>query len=79
MLLDFTGSILSIAQLLIDSALESDWSGVTGNPVKFGLGNVSLMFDVIFITQHYVLYRERADKTEDESIDGERRPLIDQA
>ena len=55
-LLDSCGSVLSIAQLLIDSALQKDWSGVTGNPVKFALGNVSLFFDLIFICQHYVLY-----------------------
>jgi cystinosin len=55
-LLDLIGGVLSIAQLLIDSSLQGDWSGVTGNPVKFGLGNVSIVFDLIFITQHYVLY-----------------------
>jgi len=54
--MDTLGGGLSIAQLVIDSLLEGDWSGVTGNPVKFGLGNVSLIFDIIFIIQHYVLY-----------------------
>jgi cystinosin len=29
-LLDFTGGILSMVQLLIDSALQADWSGLTG-------------------------------------------------
>jgi cystinosin len=29
-LLDFTGGVLSLAQLLIDSALQADWSGLTG-------------------------------------------------
>ncbi|RWA06325.1 hypothetical protein EKO27_g8778 [Xylaria grammica] len=38
-LLDFAGGLLSIAQLGIDSYLQHDWSGVTGNPVKFFLGN----------------------------------------
>jgi len=57
MLLDFAGGWLSLAQLCIDSALENDWSGVTGNPVKFGLGNITIAFDLIFIFQHYVLYR----------------------
>ena len=33
-----------------------DWSGVTGDPVKFGLGFVSIVFDIIFMWQHYVLY-----------------------
>jgi cystinosin len=55
-LLDFAGGILSIAQLGIDSYLQHDWSGITGNPVKLALGNVSVFFDVIFIVQHYYLY-----------------------
>ena len=59
MLLDFAGGWLSLAQLCIDSALENDWSGVTGNPVKFGLGNITIVFDVVFMLQHYVLYRNR--------------------
>lgn len=58
MLLDVAGGIFSLAQLVIDSSLQSDWTGVTGNPVKLGLGNISIMFDIIFIVQHYVLYRQ---------------------
>jgi len=56
-LLDISGGVLSILQLVIDSSLQNDWSGLTGNPVKLGLGNVSIFFDIIFITQHYWLYR----------------------
>jgi len=56
-LLDFAGGNLSLLQLLIDSALQADWSGFWGNPVKLGLSNTSLFFDVIFMTQHYFLYR----------------------
>nr|POE77581.1 cystinosin like [Quercus suber] len=55
-LLDFIGGILSLAQLVIDSALQADWSGLLGNPVKLGLANTSLLFDIIFMTQHYILY-----------------------
>ena len=43
-------------QLVIDSALQNDWSGLTGNPVKLGLANISLLFDIVFILQHFVLY-----------------------
>jgi len=57
-LLDFSGGILSISQQAIDSYMQGDWSGITGNPVKFALGNVSMIYDLIFITQHYVLYRD---------------------
>lgn len=63
-LLDFSGGLLSIAQLLVDSLRQGDWSGVTGNPVKLALGNVSMAYDVIFIVQHYVLYGEKKDDEE---------------
>ncbi|KAF7564653.1 cystinosin [Pyrenophora tritici-repentis] len=74
MLLDFAGGWLSLAQLCIDSALENDWGGVTGNPVKFGLGNITIVFDIIFMIQHYVLYRHvEKNKEEDEE---ERQRLV---
>jgi cystinosin len=55
-LLDFTGGTLSILQLILDCADLGDWSGITGNVAKFGLGFVSITFDVIFMLQHYVLF-----------------------
>lgn len=64
-LLDFAGGVLSIAQLVIDSSLQGDWSGVTGNPVKFALGQVSMFYDVIFFAQHYVLYRGAEGKRDE--------------
>ncbi|KAF1838765.1 L-cystine transporter-like protein [Decorospora gaudefroyi] len=76
MLLDFAGGWLSLAQLCIDSALQNDWSGVTGNPVKFGLGNITIVFDVIFMLQHYVLYRQPRKCMEDQEEDEEREGLV---
>ena len=60
-LLDFTGGMLSIGQLVLDAYISEDWSGISGDPVKFGLGFLSIAFDLVFITQHYVLYRNRTD------------------
>lgn len=57
-LLDFTGGTTSLVQLLLQCAVQSDWSQIAGNPVKFGLGFISLFFDVTFMIQHYVIYRE---------------------
>jgi cystinosin len=71
-LFDFSGGFLSIAQLGIDSYLQHDWSGVTGNPVKFFLGNVSMFYDLLFMVQHYCLYRESSPK------DGERQTLLEE-
>ena len=66
-LFDFAGGILSLSQLLIDASLQADWSGVLGNPAKLGLSNISLFFDIIFITQHYVLYRGASIQEDEDS------------
>ncbi|KAG0252405.1 hypothetical protein BG011_007001 [Mortierella polycephala] len=60
-LLDFTGGALSIGQLVLDAYISGDWSGISGDPVKFGLGFLSIAFDLVFMTQHYILYRNRQD------------------
>ena len=70
--LDFTGGVLSATQQCIDSYLQHDWSGITGNPVKFALANISMIYDVLFMTQHYVLYP--ADKAG--RATGQREPLL---
>ncbi|RPA86385.1 PQ-loop-domain-containing protein [Ascobolus immersus RN42] len=59
-LFDLAGGILSLAQLLLDSSMNGDWSGVTGNPVKFWLGLTTLGYDGLFCVQHYILYKGRA-------------------
>jgi len=38
-----------------------EWDLVFGDPTKFGLGLFSIIFDVIFMVQHYVLYRQPKD------------------
>jgi cystinosin len=65
-LLDFAGGTLSFAQLGIDSYLQRDWSGITGNPVKLALGLVSIFFDIIFMVQHYCLYRGQHGRSSEE-------------
>ncbi|KAG9296860.1 hypothetical protein G9A89_006815 [Geosiphon pyriformis] len=69
-LLDFTGGVLSIVQLILDAYLEDNWDGIKGDPVKFGLGFLSIAFDLIFIVQHYILYRNRQEH-EENVIDSE--------
>ncbi|KAL8850688.1 MAG: hypothetical protein Q9221_004336 [Calogaya cf. arnoldii] len=84
-MLDLVGAVLSVAQLVIDSFLDGGgWSGVLGNPVKFALGNVTVVFDLIFVLQHYVWYRGARMEAEGKELegreeaveDGERRPLL---
>lgn len=60
-LLDFTGGSLSIAQMFILAYNYNDWSSIFGDPTKFGLGLFSIIFDVFFMVQHYILYRVRVN------------------
>jgi len=45
--------------VLIDVSLTDKWKFIFGDPTKFGLGVFSIFFDVVFIIQHYCLYRNR--------------------
>ena len=51
--MDITGGILSITQMLLELILIKN---ALLNSVKIGLGITSLVFDAIFILQHYYLY-----------------------
>ncbi|KAH8067096.1 L-cystine transmembrane transporter [Aureococcus anophagefferens] len=55
-LLDFAGGLLSTLQLVADCADTRDWSGIVGDVAKFALGSISIVFDLLFMVQHYVLY-----------------------
>jgi len=52
-LLDFTGGLFSVLQTVI--LLAADHAKI--NPIKFILGNVSMAFDVLFMVQHFILYK----------------------
>ena len=34
-----------------------DWSSIYGDPTKFFLGVIAILFDLLFVVQHYCLYR----------------------
>ncbi|GJN90825.1 hypothetical protein Rhopal_003839-T1 [Rhodotorula paludigena] len=70
-LLDFTGGTLSLAQLVLDSLLDNDWRGITGNPGKLGLSFLTLGFDIVFIVQHFVLYRHNREEGDAQDDDGQ--------
>lgn len=55
-LLDFTGGSLSIGQMFVESINSGDWSDFK-NFAKVGLGLLSIVFDLLFMFQHYILYR----------------------
>ncbi|KAG7487940.1 hypothetical protein MATL_G00028700 [Megalops atlanticus] len=56
-LLDFTGGSFSLIQMFLQSYNNDEWKLIFGDPTKFGLGVFSIFFDVLFIIQHYCLYR----------------------
>jgi hypothetical protein len=58
-MLDLTGGSLSFAQMAIDGfACGTPLFGQGAfNVVKFMLSVMSIIFDTIFLIQHYVLYR----------------------
>lgn len=55
-MLDFTGGFFSLMQTFVDGYETGSIDLAGTNSVKFGLGLLSMIFDVIFMTQHYVLY-----------------------
>ncbi|CAG0890575.1 unnamed protein product [Darwinula stevensoni] len=58
-LCDFTGGVFSILQMFMIAANNDDWGSIFGDPTKFGLGLFSILFDFLFMFQHYYLYRDR--------------------
>merc|ERR1719163_1697127 len=58
--LDFTGGTLSFAQQIMDSWNYNDWETYFyGNVPKLILALESIIFDVIFMVQHYCLFGDR--------------------
>ncbi|XP_057334907.1 cystinosin homolog [Microplitis mediator] len=58
---DFTGGILSMLQMILDSYNYDDWGSIFGDFTKFGLGVSSVAFDILFFLQHYAFYRYEPD------------------
>jgi hypothetical protein len=82
-LLDFTGGVLSVLQMFLLSMNYDDWSSIFGSPTKFGLGLFSILFDILFIVQHYILYRSnrrtstiQTNDDDDDDDDDERTPIF---
>lgn len=76
-LLDFTGGSFSIAQMFLSSYNYDDWLSIFGNFTKFGLGAISITFDILFVVQHYILYRQIGEL--DVSTESIPSPIISQS
>jgi len=73
-LLDFTGGVLSLLQMFFLARNYHDWSSIFGSPTKLGLGLFSILFDLLFIVQHYCLYRTHDDRDKFRENNGNRLP-----
>jgi len=61
-LLDFTGGAFSFGQNIIDSirdkfSITTEGQSKGLNIAKYALSIISMVFDIIFMVQHYILYR----------------------
>jgi len=59
-MLDILGGSMSIFQMLLISYNYDDWGSLIGDVGKLGLGAFSIVFDILFIIQHYILYRPKS-------------------
>ena len=46
----------SYGAAIIVVAFSDDWDGTYGNPGKLGLSLIAMVFDAIFMLQHFILY-----------------------
>ncbi|XP_028773852.1 cystinosin homolog [Neltuma alba] len=58
-LLDFSGSVGNYTQMVMQSIDQGSLTNFYGNIGKLLLSLVSVFFDILFIIQHYVLYRHK--------------------
>ena len=56
-----------------------DWKSIFGDPTKFGLGLFSVCFDLLFMFQHYILYRHPPASKDGYSQINENKPLLGEA
>lgn len=61
-ILDLSGGFFSLLQVFIDCITLGNWTSISGNPVKFGMGLSSIVFDFVFIIQHYFWYTHPLDR-----------------
>ena len=67
-MLDFTGGLFSVLQDVIKAVGhgESPFSGGGFNIVKWMLGIMSIIFDIIFMIQHYTYRNNHPPETSDD-------------
>ncbi|PON95252.1 Lysosomal cystine transporter [Trema orientale] len=74
-LLDFSGGVANYAQMTVQSIDQNSWANFSGNIGKLLLAFVSIFFDLIFMSQHFLLYGARRVMIPSKTIK-EKEPLI---
>ncbi|PWA84394.1 lysosomal cystine transporter [Artemisia annua] len=62
-LLDLLGGIANYGQMMVQSIDQHSWVNFYGNVGKALLSLISIFFDLLFIVQHYVLYRVKTPRS----------------
>lgn len=68
-LLDLAGGLMSFGQQFVDAINAGDWTIIYGNPVKLGLALISIAFDIIFMSQHYICYGGKHKEDSESSLE----------
>ena len=56
MIFDLIGGTASLLQMLFIAINNDDVASITGNPGKLGTGVVTVVFEIIFLIQKYIIY-----------------------
>ncbi|KAF6157560.1 hypothetical protein GIB67_004498 [Kingdonia uniflora] len=75
-LLDLTGGVTNYAQMAMQSIDQGSWVNFYGNIGKALLSLVSIFFDLLFMFQHYVLYRSKGKKASSDVDRANKGPLV---
>ncbi|KAG6412785.1 hypothetical protein SASPL_125473 [Salvia splendens] len=74
-LLDFFGGITNYFQMVVQSIDQNSWINFYGNIGKTMISLVSILFDILFMVQHYILY-PASKRTSDNPISVSNEPLL---
>lgn len=55
---DLGGAVFSFLQMVVVSINTHDWNTYFGNPIKMFLSILTIVYDGIFLTQHFIIYRK---------------------
>lgn len=75
-LLDLLGGVASYAQMVVQSLDQESWVNFYGNIGKTMLSLVSIIFDLLFIVQHYVLYPSKRAASPPNPDAASKEPLL---